>query len=257
MRSSSFVIVAVVAAVLIAATALWRELTLEHLVLITAECRQEQDICVRGCEHDHDEELSRINIARGQEFIEHGQRSAECSAHVTTAQQCHRDEDARDAQALSQLDARKAAADNARDTCIQNCQNLAEQCSRGGRVPSGPQQGGGGVSVDIACIDAPNAPCFQKVDKICTRISGVCENCKLTLCGDRTWTFTGNSLQDAALVATKGGTPTRTLASSTSKGNSAALVIPRDLKLESGEELGVQFHFGGTPGKSVTLQRNQ
>ena len=47
------------------------------------------------------------------------------------------------------------------------------------------------------------------------------------------------------------------LLSGASKGNSATLVIPRDLKLESGEELGVQFHFRGTPGKSVTLQRNQ
>lgn len=246
MKSTYFAIVLAAAGILLAAGAWWRELQFERGSLRATLCRSAQDRCSQGCEKIHNDEVARINLEQSLEALEHRQRMIECRTAPNPVQ-CVANETARDAQVISGLNARKTAADDALETCEQGCRTAEAQCESGGSTSSAPHLGGG--SFEVACQEGPGAPCYQRVDPVCQQLSGVCERCNLTLCGDSTWTFTSNSLQEALLVATGGTSPMRTLVSGAGKG-SVALAIPNDLKLQTGESLELQFRFGGAPAKT-------
>lgn len=250
MKSNRFVIVAATLALIVSALAFYRDLHLERLVL-SERCRAQSEECSQNCETGYDLEILRILIRRDLERLEHSQRMIECSLDLSSAARCRGEEEARHSEAVARFDASTTETNTSRVTCLQACGEAAGQCQRdeddSGFTPK-PD-----VTVEFKCIDAPGAPCFQKVPDLCQRISGACDNCALTLCGDRIWTLEGDSLLDATLIAVAGSGAGRTLASSSSKGNRATLFIPRKIKLESGEELQVRLTFSGAQAKSRKL----
>jgi hypothetical protein len=258
MRSDKFVIAAALVALLLAATALWRQFSLEERFALSVECREQRDRCNQACQATHDQEMARISVDAGTETIEHSQRMIECNLRPDAALrlQCRTEEDARFNSVLAGLQDRRAAAEAALATCRQGCSDQADQCQSGNAPVFRPGAGG---SIEIECIDAPGAPCFQKVSKLCTQIRDACKDCALTMCGDRSWRFESESLLTASLVGVVGPGDERTLATSKASANVAELFVPAKIELKPNEELEVRFTFSGGPSKNrkLTLRRSK
>jgi len=251
MGSHRIVMILSAVAALLAGATLIRQISTEHLLLRSVLCARQLDDCNRACETTFNQTVSRINLDRSLEELDHRQHLIDCNLNVTNAAQCRQNEIARHDQAVAGFDSRERAANDARTSCEQACHTAAETCDRGESQSAPPHLGGGGA-VQIECIDTPGFPCYQKVDEICKRLGNVCDQCKLNLCGDGGWTFGADGLQETALVVMSGGKEARTLAST--KGG--ALTIPRDIKLGAGEELNVRFQFApDAKGRTITVER--
>jgi|GEM_PF-5607350 len=210
--------------------------------LVVRFCDDVERLCVEGCDRSHADAISRLRLEEDLAQLDHRQRLIDCVAQ-TDPQQCRQDEQNRFAQATAGFEERKGAADRERDGCRIRCARQGAEC-RGEPLVEADENP---PRVVIECIDAPGTPCFKEVAEICTKIEGVCPQCELTLCGDPSWSFEADSPVTVALVA-----GSRTLATSSGSGNRATLSIPKDIKLQPAEKLGLRLD---TKSKKVTLER--
>ncbi len=258
MRWNRFVIVAAALAVILAVGAHWRQSVLERR-LREELCRLQAERCLQTCESSYNQELDDIRDDRLREFGVNAERLRDCLRDLSTAAECRASEDTRHRDAERELEVRKKQAVLTRDACRDRCckeaaQRGCPQCPAGPSLEPQPDR-----SFDADCIDAPGGPCVVRVSELCQQVSGVCVGCELNLCGDPAWAFAGDSLIDTTLIAGSKPGVGRMLASATAKDGRARLVIPRDIKLEAGEQLQLTFSFSPPAAKTrrVKLHRER
>ncbi|HSP44514.1 MAG TPA: hypothetical protein VLO30_00845 [Chthoniobacterales bacterium] len=139
-----------------------------------------------------------------------------------------------------------------RKSCIRKCNDEFDACVK--KTSTRPQPLDLTKDVEIgACLEG-GAPCRQSVRKICTLMTGACDDCWKSLCGGGDFSF-GSSLSlnvklMAATDAVKGG---RVLATSSMKGKQALLRVPADIKLNDKEELYFEFSSKEKPTGPVQV----
>jgi hypothetical protein len=154
--------------------------------------------------------------------------------------------------AIALLDARDDAIHAEFDQCFAACSRGAKECDDEvrfyGEVVSPT------VTVEVECIDGTNAPCFMKVRELCKKISGPCDDCWRSLCGDSTWFFESDVPLAVTLVAaTDPKKDPRVLSHTSKKGKVVALSIPKQTKLKGKEQLYIGFSSNKKPAKPVQV----
>ena len=262
MITNRIVIIVAAAGVIAAASAHWRDFALSGTVR-EEQCRSRIESCSQSCDINHRQDSGEIVLERRGEDLRHRSESITCNLEYlgdpAAKQGCLATEDRRHEAAVRRLDARQQHADATLTACRQGCCDAA--AGRG--CPACGSDRTNEVTPDtsfvIECIEGPGTPCFHEVPDICQRLTGVCQGCELTLCADQGWTLQAELLVDATLMAGTGPGAGRPLASATARDGRATLAVPRDIKLQSGEKLQLQFRFSGPPAmaRKVTLHRER
>lgn len=229
------------------------------------ECRDARDRCIEACDRTRDIALGENQLKRSLIQLQLTRDLLDCrldnTGNPAAIQQCQADRNAAAQAQLASLDASDNTIRTAREQCVTRCRDQARECddeSQPERVT--PVGGGGGPGVEISCIEGNNAPCFKEVPEICKVITGPCDNCPETLCGDGQWSFESETPLEVTLVAaTDPAKSPRVLATSSPKGKEAVLGIPAGIKLNPGERLYLGFNSKDKPGAPVkaVLRRNK
>ena len=216
-------------------------------------CDTNYRTCVRACNATRDQTLSRNNIERSRVRIQLGRDLTQCNVQFvndpTGRQACRNEKQAAADAALAALDNSDRQAQRDRSNCIIECRRQLRECQQPARpVPVVS----GGFTID--CLDG-GAPCRGAVSEFCTVAAGACDDCWRSLCGGGEFQIDSEvPLRRVALVAVSDTSKReRVLATSSVKGKRLILNVPRDLKLESGEQLYFQFTSRTKPGKAVKV----
>lgn len=226
-------------------------------VLSQDQCAVNYRNCVRTCNTTRDQALSRNNLERSQIRIRLGQQLIQCNVQYVndrTGRQACRDEKIAAANAeLAALDAADRQAQRERRNCIRECRRQLTEC----RQPPAPTPNFGG-SFEFECLEG-GAPCSGPVSEFCQRAAGACDDCWRSLCGGGEFRIDSDApLRTVKLVAASSPSgAARILATSSVKRGRLRLNVPRDIKLNSGEQLYFQFSPRTRPGQpmKVTLAR--
>lgn len=223
----------------------------------TERCRNRYDRCVEECDRTRDRALSENDIQRGQIEFQLLQDLSDCRIQNLldrqASEQCQTEKKTAAEAELAQLNAQDDAIRAAREQCVAaECRRQARECEDEieflGEVPSTA------VPVEVECIEGNNAPCFKEVLEICTKISGPCDNCWRSLCGDGTWSFESDVPLDVTLVAaTDPRKDARVLSTSSMNGKQAALPLQKQIKLKGREQLYIGFSSKQKPTGPVKV----
>lgn len=222
-------------------------------VFISPLCRKRYERCVRSCYRTRDRQLARNQAQRGLMEFQRLRDLSDCFTqnigNEETRIECQRQVNAAADTAIAHLD---DAAYAEFDHCMAECSQGAKDCDSEvrfyGEVVSPT------VTVEVECIDGTRAPCFVKVREICKKISGPCDDCWRSLCGDSTWFFESDIPLVVTLVAaTDLKKDARVLSHTSKKGKVVALPIPKQIKLKGKEQLYIGFSSNKKPAKPVQV----
>lgn len=225
-------------------------------VVISTRCRKRYERCVRNCYKTRDDQLANNQIQRGIIELQRLRDLRECLIQNSDNEQarieCQRQVNAAADEAMAQLDARDEAIRAAFDQSMAACSKDAKDCDD--KVKFYGEIASPRVTVEVNCIEGNNAPCFKSVREICKKISGPCDDCFRSLCGDSTWFFESDTPLSVTLeAATDPKKDARVLSRTSKRGKVAALPIPKLIKLKEKEQLYIGFSSSKKPTKPVQV----
>ena len=216
-------------------------------------CETRYRTCVRGCNATRDQALARNNLERSQVRIRLGQALTQCNVQYVGdpvgRQECRRAAQAAADADFARIDGLDRQAQRDRISCITECRRQRTECLQ----PPAPTPNFGG-SFEIECLEG-GAPCSGPVSEFCQRAAGACDDCWRSLCGGGEFRIISDvSLRTVTLVAVRNNRRhARILATSYSRGGQLRLNVPRNIKLNSGEQLYFQLSPRTRPGRSVKI----
>lgn len=205
-------------------------------------------LCEQACDDDLEDALERNDLQRGLADIAHGQALTNCLVEnvgdAAGLAECREEADTAFRNRIAEIDGLDAAARQMRGQCVSECSRQYQECNATNEAAFS-SSGAVSASVDVVgTVSAdcfPGAACFEPVSDLCQQISGVCDQCTLSLCGGGEWTVetVGNQLPvtTTLVAATDLSKNPRVLATSTTRGNQAILNVPPNIKLGEGEQL--------------------
>ena len=222
-------------------------------------CETRYRNCVNTCNATRNQALTRNNLERSQVQIRLGRALTQCNVqHVgdpVGRQECRRAAQAAADADFARIDGLDRQAQRDRITCIAECRRQRTECLQ--PPPPTPNFGG---RFEIECLEG-GAPCSGLVSEFCQRAAGACDDCWRSLCGGGEFRIDSDvSLRTVRLVAVRNNwRRARILATSYNRGGSLRLNVPRNIKLNSGEQLHFQFSPRTRPGGplKVTLTRGE
>lgn len=216
-------------------------------------CETRYRACVRGCNAARDQALSRNNLERSQVRIRLGQALIQCNVQYVGdpagRQECRRAAQAAAAADFARLDGLDRQVNRERINCISECRRQRTECLQ----PPAPTPNFGG-SFEIECLEG-GAPCSGPVSEFCQRAAGACDDCWRSMCGGGEFRIDSEvSLRTVTLVAARNNRrPGRILATSYNRGGRLRLNVPRNIKLNSGEQLYFRLSPRARPGGPVKI----
>lgn len=225
--------------------------------VLAQNCETRYRNCVNTCNATRDQALTRNNLERSQVQIRLGRALTQCNVqHVgdpVGRQECRRAAQAAADADFARIDELDRQARRDRITCITECRRQRTECLQ--PLPPTPNFGG---RFEIECLEG-GAPCSGPVSEFCQRAAGACDDCWRSLCGGGEFRIDSDvSLRTVRLAAVRNNwRRARILATSYNRGGSLRLNVPRNIKLNSGEQLHFQFTPRTRPGGpvKVTLTR--
>lgn len=215
--------------------------------------------CVRTCNLNRDQALSRNNLERSQVRIRLGRALTQCNVqHVgdpAGRRECRSAAQAAADADFARIDGLDRQAQRDRINCIAECRRQRTECLQ--PPPPTPNFGG---TFEIECLEG-GALCSGPVSEFCQRAAGACDDCWRSLCGGGEFRIDSDaSLRTVRLVAVRNNwRRARILATSYNRGGSLRLNVPRNIRLNSGEQLHFQLSPRTRPGRpvKVTLTRGE
>jgi len=215
-------------------------------------CETRYRTCVRGCNETRDQALARNNLERSQVRIRLGQALTQCNVQFVTdpvgRQECRRAAQAAAAADFARLDGLDRQAQRERINCISECRRQLRECQTPAPTPNF------GGNFEIECLEG-GPPCRGEVSEFCQRAVGACDDCWRSLCGGGEWQIDSDvPLRSVTLVAVRNNQrQARILATSSSRGGRLKLNVPRNIKLNTGEQLYFQFSPSAPPGRPMKI----
>jgi hypothetical protein len=229
------------------------ELVLSFTIYGQTRCDRDYRTCVRACNATRGRTLARNALRRSQIRIQLAQELTQCNLrHIgdpAGRQSCRNEKLTAANAALAELNRADRQAGRDRLSCITECRRQLRECQEPPRPE--PTVNGG---FTIECLEG-GPPCRGAVKEFCTMASGACDDCWRSLCGGGEWLIDSEvQLRSVTLVAVSDTSSNeRVLATSSIRGKRAILNVPRDLRLESGEQLFFQFSSRAKPHKAVKI----
>lgn len=222
-------------------------------------CERDYRTCVGDCNATRDRTLATNRIRRAEIRRRLNQDLLQCNIqfinNAARRTACRNEAIERANRALAAIDALDRQARRDRITCITECRRRLRECEQPPRLE--PTLSGG---FTIDCLEG-GAPCRGAVSEFCTMAVGACDDCWRSMCGGGEWRIESEvDLRSVTLVAVsdrfRNG---RVLATSAINGKRATLTVPRDLKLQPGEQLYFQFRSRTKPQGpvKVAIQRDK
>ena len=222
-------------------------------------CETRYRSCVRTCNLTRDQAIARNNLERSQVRIRLNQALTQCTVQYVNdpagRRECRRAAQAAADADFARIDGLDRQAQRDRIACITECRRQRTECLQ----PPAPTPSFGG-RFEVECLEG-GAPCSGPVSEFCQRAAGACDDCWRSMCGGGEFRIDSEvPLRSVTLVAVRNNWQSaRILATSYSRGGAIRLNVPRNIKLNSGEQL--HFRFAprtrtGQPVK-VTVTRGQ
>jgi hypothetical protein len=230
------------------------ELVLSFTIFGQTRCEWNYGTCIRACNATRDQTFSRNSLRRNQISIQLAQELTQCNIRYlgdpAGRQSCRNEKRAVANVALAELDSSDRQAARDRLNCITECRRQLRECRASSfPVPIDPVKG----EVSVDCLEG-GPLCRGLVKEFCTMASGACDDCWRSLCGGGDWLIDSELPLKVTLVAVSDlSRSVRVLAISSMRGKRAILNVPRELKLESGEQLYFQYSSQTKPHKAVKV----
>lgn len=218
-----------------------------------AQCARDYRTCVSNCNTTRDQTRSSNNIARNQIRLQLARDLTQCNVRFVGDREgrrvCRQEAILAANAEIAEHDLSDREADRNRIDCIRECRRRLRECQQ----PSLPTLSlDGGFTID--CLEG-GAPCRGAVSEFCTQAAGACDDCWRSMCGGGEWLIDSEvPLSNVTLVAAQGRSMRgRIVGTSSIDGRRASLYVPRDIRLNAGEQLYFQFSSRTKPRHPVKI----